>query len=63
MIGDKIKNLRLNKGLQQNILADQIEIDPSTLCKIENNQSHPSLKTLSKIAKALDVNIKELIDS
>lgn len=44
-------------------LAEQLSKDPATVSKWCTNTAQPGLDTLLKIAKALDVDVKELINS
>lgn len=60
-IGQKIKNERLKKRLKQYELAKEANISNTYLSDMEVGRSKPSLKTLDKIAKALGVDIKELL--
>ena len=50
-IGQKIKTLRLSKGIKQKDLAKEINIDATYLCAIEHCSKQPSLKLLNKVAK------------
>jgi len=43
-------------------LAEQLDKDPSTVSKWCSNATQPTLDTLVKIAKVLNVDIKELIN-
>jgi len=43
-------------------LAEQLGKDPSTVSKWCSNSSQPSLETLDKIAEALGVDCRELIN-
>lgn len=43
-------------------LAEQLGKDPSTVSKWCSNSSQPSLETLDKIAEALSVDRRELIN-
>lgn len=61
MLGDKIKKLRESQSLTQIQLAESINADISTISKIENNRSNPSLPMLYKIARVLDCTPDELI--
>ena len=54
-LGTKIKELRLKKKIKQIYLASTAGISNSYLSDIENSRTDPSLKTLMKIARALDV--------
>lgn len=44
-------------------LAEQLGKDPATVSKWCTNTAQPGLDTLLQIAKALDVDVKELINS
>lgn len=57
-IGGKIKCERLKKSLKQCELAQKAGISNTFLSDIETNRSSPSLKTLDKIARALEIDIK-----
>ncbi len=61
-IGKRIKFLRENKGLTQEKLAEKTGLSLDYIGKIEVNINEPGLKSLIKIANALDVHIKELFD-
>lgn len=60
MIGMRIVELRKLKGIKQIDLAISAGIDDSSLRRIEEGRSNPTVKTLAKIAKALSVEISEL---
>jgi len=61
-IGDKIKQIRNKKGLTQDALARKAELPYTTLTKIESNViTKPTIQPVAKIAKALGVNIEDLI--
>ncbi len=57
-IGGKIKCERLKKSLKQYELAEKVGISNTYLSDIEVGRTSPSLKTLDKIATALEVDIK-----
>lgn len=54
-IGQKIRQLRLEKGLTQKQLGDMCGIADSNIRKYETGRQKPKIETLWKIAKALDV--------
>ena len=60
-IGQKIRQLRLDKGLTQKQLGDMCGIADSNIRKYETGRQNPKIDTLEKIAKALDIEITELI--
>lgn len=53
-IGRVIREVRRKKGLKQKDLARMAEMSGSSLCDIEKGRVDPSLKSLYKIAGALD---------
>ncbi len=60
-IGQKIKAWRNKKGLTQDALAKKADIPYTTLSKIESDViKNPTLDSISKIAKGLDVGLDEL---
>lgn len=63
-LGIRIKELRKDKGLTQRKLAESIGIDFTYLSKIENCTLpySPSIDTLRKLARVLDVDELELLD-
>lgn len=61
-IGVKIKKWRKKRELTQDALARKANIPYTSLAKIESGViENPSIKTVSKIAKGLDVCIDDLI--
>jgi len=54
-ISRKIREERLKRNLKQYQLANKANISNTYLSDIETGRTTPSLKTLKKIAKALDV--------
>lgn len=57
-IGQKVKYERLKKSLKQYEVAKKAGISNTYLSDIEVGRTSPSLKTLDKIAKALEVDRK-----
>jgi len=61
-IGAKIKKNRAKKGLTQDALARKAELPYTTLTKIESGVIiRPTIQTVIKIAKGLEVSVDELI--
>jgi transcriptional regulator with XRE-family HTH domain len=58
---DRIRELRQAKNLSQAKLAVTAGMDPATLNRIEQGKGNPNLKTLQRLAKALDVEVGELL--
>ncbi len=63
MLGDKIKQLRKNKNINQKEFAEILNIPVSTLANYENNHRQPNIETLKKISKYLDIPIANIIDN
>lgn len=59
-LGRLIQELRKSNKLTQEQLAEKIEIGTSNISYIETGKFYPTPDTLSKIAKALNVEIYEL---
>lgn len=62
-LGVKITKLRKQLKLSQYDLAELAHMDRSYLNEVESGKANPSLKTISKIARALKVKTSDLIDS
>ena len=60
--GDRVKQLRLEKELSQELLAEECGIGRATLSRIETGAYVPKLTTIFSLAEGLNVNIKELFD-
>ena len=58
---NRIKIVLVEKKKSNKWLADQIGKDQGTVSKWCTNTTQPTLETLSKIAKILEVDIRELL--
>jgi transcriptional regulator with XRE-family HTH domain/KaiC/GvpD/RAD55 family RecA-like ATPase len=54
-LGQRIKALRLKRGLSQTELAQSVGVTPSTISQVESNLIYPSLPALFKMAEILAV--------
>jgi len=62
MLAGNLRKLREKKGLSQDRLAKLADVANNTIIKIEQGENkNPTLETLNKIAKALEISIDELI--
>ncbi len=59
--GKLIRELRINKGMTQEELADKTDVSVRTIQRIENGEVDPRAYTLQMIAKALEVDYKLLM--
>ena len=58
-----LKKIREKKGLSQDRLAKLADVANNTIIKIEAGKNqNPTLDTLKKIAKALEVSVDDLIN-
>lgn len=60
-VGQTIKNIRVKKGLSQDVLSGLSALDRSHLTKIESGKKLPNLETIWKIANALEITPSALI--
>lgn len=60
-LGKRIVLLRKEKELKQIELASILNIEDSALRRIESGRTNPTLKTLLKIAAALEITIDQLL--
>jgi transcriptional regulator with XRE-family HTH domain len=60
-VGEKVKTLREQKGLSLKDLADLTGFSTALLSQMENHLVSPSLGTLIKLAKALEVKVGDFL--
>ena len=60
--GNKLFNIRKEKRLSQAKLASAVGVTRQTIYLWESNQSLPDVEKVSKLCKALDVDLSELVD-
>lgn len=61
-LGENIARIRHKKGISQDNLAYEAEVGPRTVSRIEVGEVDARFSTLSKLAKALGVKVKDLVD-
>ncbi|PIX10767.1 XRE family transcriptional regulator [Candidatus Falkowbacteria bacterium CG_4_9_14_3_um_filter_36_9] len=62
-LSKNLRKLRKQKGLSQDRLAKLADIANNTIIKIEQGENiNPTLDTLKKLSKALDVSIEKLVE-
>lgn len=61
-IGEFLKNLRKEKGLTQEQLAEQFNVSRRSVSRWETGSNMPDLSVLVGLAEFYDVDIKEIID-
>lgn len=59
----KLQNLRKQKGITQEELANKLYVSRTAVSKWESNRGYPSLDSLKDIANYFDVTLDELLSS
>jgi transcriptional regulator with XRE-family HTH domain len=61
-IGKNIKKLRQEKGISQDSLSKLADLSLNTMVTVESGANpNPTIETLTRIAKALNVGVDDLI--
>lgn len=60
-IGKRISNLRKEKGITQEDLAERLGVTPQAVSKWENDISYPDITLLPRLAEILGVTVDELL--
>ena len=58
---NRIKVVLAEKNRTNKFLTDSLSVDPSQVSRWVTNRQQPNLETLLKIANALEVDIRELL--
>lgn len=61
-IGEKIKELRIQKNLTQKELADRAELSKGFISQVERDQTSPSIATLVDILQCLGTDLKDFFN-
>lgn len=61
-LGEKIRKLRMKKELTQEEAAYRARLDYSYFNQIEKGKRNPSVKALQRIARTLQVSLKQLFE-
>jgi DNA-binding XRE family transcriptional regulator len=62
LAGNRIAKARKAAGMTQKALAEKVGITQSEVSRIENNPDATTVKTLRRVARALKVDVRSLID-
>lgn len=62
ILGSHIRQIREGKDLSQQNLADICDLPKTTIGRIERAEMNTTIKTLVKIANALEIEPKELLN-
>lgn len=61
IVGKVIAKFRENKGVTQEVLSGLSDIGRTHLSAIERGERKPTLETLYRISRALDVNMSNIV--
>ena len=61
-VGDNLKRLRVLNALTQEELAEKAGLTSTAVARIERNESEPRMTSIRKLAVALGVKPRELIE-
>lgn len=61
IIGENIKNARLTVDMSAQELAVRINVEKSTMSRLEAGNTNPTIFTLHKISHALGVKLEDLV--
>jgi transcriptional regulator with XRE-family HTH domain len=61
-VGEKLKRLRTLNALTQTELAQRAGLTTAAVARIERDEAEPRPSTLRKLAEALDVRPRDLIE-
>jgi transcriptional regulator with XRE-family HTH domain len=61
-VGDRLKNLRTLNALTQAELAERAGLTTAAVGRVERDEAEPRPSTLRKLAKALNVQPRDLIE-
>ena len=58
-LGERVREIREAKSLTQREIAARIQIDDYYVSRLENNHINPTLSTIQKLARALEVELRD----
>lgn len=61
-LAERVRNLRIEKGLTQEALAHRIGRDQQAIQRLETARTNPTLTFLQEVADALGVDLRDLLD-
>jgi transcriptional regulator with XRE-family HTH domain len=61
-LASNLRFLRKQKGITQNDLADQLDVQRTMISAYEDGRSEPKLTTLQKLCELLEVGVEELLE-
>lgn len=62
LLGKRLRELRKRKGINQEKLAELINVDPTTISNIENGKNYPSMINLENLLDVLESSFLDAFD-
>jgi len=62
-VGENIKKIRMAKGLSQKEVTITSGLDTAQYSRIENGKTDPSVTTLERIAKAMNISLADIFST
>jgi transcriptional regulator with XRE-family HTH domain len=62
LIGDRLKRLRTENALTQEELANRAGLTAAAVARVERNEANPRPSTLRKLAGALGIEPRDLLE-
>lgn len=60
--GRRVRHLRNARGMTQEALAHAVQMDRSFVAEVETGSRNPSMISVARIARGLDVSLEELFE-
>ena len=60
-LGMNLKKIRIEKGMSQGDISRKLDMDRGYISSVESGKRNPTITTLEKFAKALEISIDELL--
>lgn len=61
LVGKRIREVRRDRGISQQDLADLADVHATNIGRLERGVGNPKLDTLARIAVSLDASLSELV--
>ena len=61
-LGQNMKRIREAKQMTQGDICRKLGVDRAYISNVESGNKNPTLSTITKLAKALGVSVKELLE-
>ncbi|MFT8890121.1 MAG: helix-turn-helix transcriptional regulator [Ethanoligenens sp.] len=62
IIGERLRNYRLQSGYSQDVLAERAGVHPTYIGQLERGEKNATLESIEKIAQALNLPLEKLFE-